>query len=130
MTKEIEINGNNFSTLNEFYDEIDNKLTKNLGWQTGHNLDAFHDILLGGFGVYEYLEPIKLVWKNSKKSESNLSYDQTIIWIQNKLKHCHPSNIPAIEKELVLAKHGQGQTLYEIILKIIRYHKHISLILE
>jgi len=130
MTKEIEINGNNFSTLNEFYDEIDNKLTKNLGWQTGHNLDAFHDILLGGFGVFEYLEPIKLVWKNSKKSESALGYDQTIIWIQNKLKHCRPSNIPAIEQELELARHGRGQTLSVIIIGIIRYHKHINLILE
>ncbi len=126
MTKEIEINGSNFSTLNGFYDEIDNKLTKNLGWQTGHNLDAFHDILRGGFGVYEYLEPIKLVWKNSKKSESNLGYAQTIIWLQNKLKHCHPLNISTTEQELELAIQSRGQTLYDIILEIIRYHKHIK----
>ena len=58
----ITINGDNFSDLESFYDEIDRVLTKDLDWETVHNLDAFNDLLRGGFGVYEYEEPIKLTW--------------------------------------------------------------------
>jgi RNAse (barnase) inhibitor barstar len=64
----IIINGNCFSDLETFYDEIDKSFTKNLDWQTGHNLNAFNDLLRGGFGVYEYDEPIKLIWCNFSKS--------------------------------------------------------------
>lgn len=53
----ITINGDNFSNFETFYDEIDNMLTKDLDWTTGHNLDAFNDLMRGGFGVYDYEEP-------------------------------------------------------------------------
>ena len=52
------INGDTFSNLEEFYDEIDRVFTKNLVWKTGHNLNAFNDLLCGGFGVFEYEEAI------------------------------------------------------------------------
>ena len=68
----IIINGENFSDLETFYDEIDNVLTKDLEWKTGHNLDAFNDLLSGGFGVYESGESIKIIWTNFAKSKKNL----------------------------------------------------------
>ena len=52
--KKIIINGDNFADLESFYVEIDRVLTKDLDWETGHNLDAFNDLLRGGFGAYEY----------------------------------------------------------------------------
>lgn len=61
MKKIVKIDGNNFSTLKGFYDEVERKLTKNLDWNIGRNLDAFNDVLRGGFGVYEYEEPFKLL---------------------------------------------------------------------
>lgn len=70
--KTITINGDNFSDLETFYNEIDTVLTNDLNWMTGHNLDAFNDILRGGFGVYEYGEPVKLVWSNFTKSTKTL----------------------------------------------------------
>ena len=73
----ITIDGNNVSDLETFYDEIDNVLTKNLDWQTGHNLDAFNDLLRGGFGVYEYEEPIKLVWTNFSNNKVALGQELT-----------------------------------------------------
>jgi RNAse (barnase) inhibitor barstar len=73
MSKQtIIINGINFTDLETFYDEIDRVLTKNLDCQTGHNLDAFNDLLRGGFGVYEYEEPVKLVWTNFSLSKKKL----------------------------------------------------------
>ena len=46
--KQIILDGNNFSNIEEFYDEIDRLLTKDLGWKTGHNLDAFNDLQTAG----------------------------------------------------------------------------------
>lgn len=71
----ITINGDNFSDLETFYEEIDNVLTKNLDWKTGHNLDAFNDLLRGGFGVYEYDEPVKLIWTNFSNSTKTLGQE-------------------------------------------------------
>ncbi len=64
----IKLNGDNFSDLESFYYEIDKLLTKDLSWQTGHNLNAFNDLLRGGFGVYEYEEPVELIWTNFSNS--------------------------------------------------------------
>jgi RNAse (barnase) inhibitor barstar len=72
MTKEIIIDGGNFATLSEFYDEVENKLTKGLDWKIGRNLDAFNDVLTGGFGVHDYEEPIRIKWINSVKSKKDL----------------------------------------------------------
>ena len=45
----VTIDGNAFRTLEEFYDEISRKLVPGASW--GRNLDAFSDILSGGFGT-------------------------------------------------------------------------------
>lgn len=74
----ITINGNNFSDLNGFYDEIERVLTKNLGWRIGRNLDAFEDILYGtGYGAFEVTDSIKLVWENFSKSQVDLGLEET-----------------------------------------------------
>ena len=69
------INGNNFNSLESFYDEIDRVLTKGLDWKTGHNLNAFNDLLRGGFGVHDYEEPITIIWKNSNKSKTDMLFE-------------------------------------------------------
>ena len=68
----ITIKGDNFSDLESFFDEVDRVLTKDLDWQTGHNLNAFNDLLRGGFGVYEYEEPVKIVWTQFAESKVKL----------------------------------------------------------
>lgn len=70
--KTIYINGDNFTDLEGFYTETDRVLTRNLGWQTGHNPDALSDLLRGGFGVYEYEEPVTIVWENFDQSVAAL----------------------------------------------------------
>jgi RNAse (barnase) inhibitor barstar len=77
--KEIVIDGSNFNTLAEFYDEIENKLTKGLEWRIGRNLDALNDVLTGGFGIHDYEERIILVWTNSEKSKNNLGQPETLL---------------------------------------------------
>ena len=130
MTKEIIIDGDNFSTLMGFYDEIETKLTKGLDWKIGRNLDAFNDVLRGGFGVHEYEESIRIKWLNAGKSKEDLGQAETIKYIEEKLKRCHPTNIPSVEKDLELAKEGKGETLFDVIVDIAREHENIELKLE
>ncbi len=76
MTQRVAIiDGDNFNDLETFYDEVDRVLTKDINFKTGHNLDAFNDILCGDFGVFSYNETLKLIWTSFSKSRRNLGDD-------------------------------------------------------
>jgi RNAse (barnase) inhibitor barstar len=122
----IIINGSNFSDLESFYDEIDRALTKDLDWDTGHNLDAFNDLLRGGFGVYEYEEPIKIIWKNISKSKSDLGLEETKKWYELKIAENKFDNQQFFKDKLKELTENKGQTLFDTILEIISDHKHIE----
>lgn len=128
--KKVTINGNSFCDLNGFYNEINNVLTKDLDWATGHNLNAFNDLLRGGFGVHEYEEEIIIEWINSEKSKQDLGYEGTINYYESILPTCHPSSQHSIEDYLNQAKMNQGDTLFEVIIGIIKEHPEIQLILN
>ena len=75
IKKQIFIEGKNIRNLESFFVETDRVLTKDLDWETGHNLNAFNDLLYGGFGVHDYEEPIELIWKDFNECRSCLSED-------------------------------------------------------
>lgn len=122
--QKIIINGDNFSDLESFYDEIDRVLTKDLDWQTGHNLDAFNDLLRGGFGVYEYREPIKLIWKNISKSKTDLGVKETEKWYNRKIAENKIENQKFFKDKLKELTDNNGQTLFDIIIEIISESEH------
>ncbi len=69
MAKEIfEIDGYDFRNLQEFYDVISRVLIPGVEW--GRNLNAFNDILRGGFGTPD--NGFILLWKNSSVSRQQL----------------------------------------------------------
>ncbi|MBQ7113569.1 MAG: barstar family protein [Clostridia bacterium] len=76
------LDGNNFTDMEGFYSEINKLLTKNLHWKTGHNLNAFNDLLRGGFGVHEYNEPITIRWINFNKSKEALGDEMVLILLE------------------------------------------------
>jgi RNAse (barnase) inhibitor barstar len=119
MRREFLIDGNDFNDIEGFYSEIDRLLTKDLTWDTGHNLDAFNDILRGGFGVHEYGEPIKIVWKNFALSRKAFGYEATVEHYEKMLSHCHPSNEKSVKALLSDAKNRTGETLLDKIVHII-----------
>ncbi len=124
--KIIILNSSNFNDLEGFYNEIDRLLTKNLSWKTGHNLDALNDLLRGGFGVYEYEEPVIIIWENANKSKEDLGYKETIKHYENMLLTCHPTNRDSVKELLERAKQNQGDTLFDIIVGIMKEHDHIE----
>lgn len=121
----IIINGDNFSDLKSFYDEIDRVLTKDLDWETGHNLDALNDLLRGGFGVYEYEEPVKLTWKNILKSKLDLGLEETKKWYERKIAENKIENQQFFKDKLKELTENNGQTLFDIIIEIITENEHI-----
>ena len=88
----IVFDANRSSTQASFYQEVENTCTKDLGWSIGRNLDAFNDLLRGGFGVYDYEESIQLIWSHSDKSRKDLGWAETVNYLTAKLITCHPSN--------------------------------------
>jgi RNAse (barnase) inhibitor barstar len=129
MTKKpFTLDATNFSTLNEFYDEVGKVFCPNFNW--GRNLDAFNDILRGGFEVYEYEEPIELVWKNSEKSRNDLGYNETVKQLKKWLKICHSSNRESIKEDIENVKDSKGQTLFDMLIEIINDNDHVELRLE
>ena len=80
--KKFLLDGNNFSDMEGFYDEIDKLLTNDLQWKTGHNLNAFRDLLCGGFGVHEYNEPVTIRWINYGKSKKDLGAEMVLILLE------------------------------------------------
>ena len=70
--KWICIDGRDIHTLHDFYNQIEKNLTNKINFKIGHNLNAFNDLLWGGFGVHEYEEPLHIVWIYAKESRKNL----------------------------------------------------------
>ena len=115
---EYTIDGNDFSTLEEFYDVITDVLIPNAEW--GRNLDAFNDILRGGFGTPD--GGYRFRWVNSETSKRHLGYTETVRQLEQRLLKCHPANRPSVAAQLEDAKNGTGPTVFEWLIEIIREH--------
>lgn len=113
-----EIDGAEFSSLEDFYDQISGKLIPNTSW--GRNLDAFNDILRGGFGTP--CGGFILEWKNSQISKDRLGYDETIRQLRARLLRCHSENRSRIAHKLADAERDQGETVFDWLVQIIRKH--------
>lgn len=127
MYKEIQnrkmavINANHFSDLIAFYDEVSQLFMKDEDWKVG-TLDGFDDIL---YGV-----ETDITWKNSPKSQEDLGVNATREFYENKIRQGKPFNRELIQKKLDELNEGKGQTLFEILVEIIKSHTDITLILD
>ena len=113
-----EIDGTRFSTLEGFFAEISRVLIPGSDW--GHNLNAFDDILRGGFGTPE--EGFTIRWTNHAQSRERLGYAETVRQLALRLRHCHPSNREYVAQELKGAEARVGSTVFDWLVEIIRDH--------
>jgi RNAse (barnase) inhibitor barstar len=112
-----DIDGERFSTLEEFFDETD-RVMRLGGW--GRNLDAFNDILRGGFGTPE--EGFTIRWKNHGMSRERLGYPETVRQLKLRLQRCHPANRETVARYLADAENGREATVFDWLVEIIRRH--------
>jgi RNAse (barnase) inhibitor barstar len=113
-----EIDGQNFDSLEGFYDEFSRKVIPGAKW--GRNLDAFNDVLFGGFGTP--VGGFTLVWRNSELSRQRLSHSETVNYLREKLATCHSTAKETVRRELEAAEQGRGQTIFERLIEIIESH--------
>lgn len=118
MAQEYVIDGTRITSLAAFYDEISRVLIPSAKW--GRNLDAFDDILEGGFGTPA--DGFTIKWSNAAFSKEKLSYAETSKFLEEKLSRCHPSNRESVRAELASSRASVGPTLYDWIIEIIRDH--------
>ena len=118
MTKPVfVIDGRNFDSLAGFFDEVGTSLGTS-PW--GRNLNAFNDILRGGFGTPD--GGFVLRWVSSDVSRAVLGYEATARHYESLLQSYHPANVQHVSHDLAAARRGEGQTLFDIVVEIIRDH--------
>ena len=124
MIKSVyEIDGQRFDDLDGFFREFGSRVIPRSTW--GENLDAFNDVLRGGFGTPE--EGFILVWRNSDISRSRLGHQAMARKIEERLTRYRS---PAAEAELAAARRGEGETLFGLLVEIIQGHPDVELILK
>jgi RNAse (barnase) inhibitor barstar len=120
------VDGSRFSTLEAFFDEVKRELIPDVAW--GRNLDAFNDILSGGFGTPD--EGFILVWKSAQFSRERLSYDETARVLKDRLAKCHRSARATVAHDLEAARQQIGPTVFDWLVEIIRERDDIELRLD
>lgn len=118
MTRDYKIDGVRTISLEAFYDEISEILIPGAEW--GRNLDAFNDILRGGFGTPE--SGFRIRWINSADAKRHLGYNETVRQLEIRLRECHPTNRETVRAKLEAAKVGRGPTVFDWLVEIIRLH--------
>ena len=66
------IEGSEIHDKDSLFEQFCMNMTDDLGFETGHTLDALADILRGGFGMHEYGEQISILWEDFEMSRKAL----------------------------------------------------------
>jgi len=126
--KTIIIDGSRIKDIPSFYDEINRVFMVEVDWKLGPSLDAFNDMLYGGYGEINENEPIRLIWENYQKNKEDLGLELTKNYYEDKLNYPSTFNVEFVKEKLYELANGTGKTYFEIILEIIADHKNIELI--
>ncbi|NUO76682.1 MAG: barnase inhibitor [Lysobacter sp.] len=119
MKTVIEIDGVDFSTLDGFFVHFEQRvLCGHHGW--GRNLDAFNDVLRGGFGTPD--GGFVLRWRHHALSMQRLGHAETVRQLRLRLQRCHPDNVGRVRADLDRALLGQGPTVFDWLVGIVRVH--------
>ncbi|MEV0248420.1 barstar family protein [Nocardia sp. NPDC050712] len=89
-------------------------------WTWNKNLDAFNDILRGGFGTPE--SGFVLRWLHSDRSRQALGWSETVMYLEGVLQRCHPTNRERVRAEIEAARRQEGQTLFDLLVEVVQRH--------
>ncbi|MDB5707616.1 MAG: barnase inhibitor [Sphingomonas bacterium] len=118
MEREYILDGLRADSLEAFFEEFSRIALDGARW--GRNLDAFNDVLRGGFGTPD--EGFTLRWVNSKASKDLLGYPETVRQLQLRLERCHLDNRGYVAADLSNARKGIGPTVFDWLVEIISVH--------
>lgn len=125
----FEINGDTIESIASFYAELNRIFMAEEDWQLGESLDAFNDLLYGGFGAMPSDGEVQLVWHNIEAAREALGVDATRAWLQAKLDDpARRFNQESIQRDLDALNAGEGETYFDIIMQIIADHLRVHLV--
>lgn len=122
------IEGDQIHDIPSFYKEINRVFMKEESWELGNSLDAFDDLLYGGYGVLKDVQQVSIVWKNMKQSRAALGYEVTKAYYEEKLKPGSPFNHELFRKKLLELEQGTGETYFDVLQTILANHTNLTLI--
>lgn len=71
-----------------------------------------------------------MILRQSETSRQRLGYNETLRWLENRVQHCHPSNVLEFKRRISEAQARTAKTLFDMLVEIICQHKEIELRLE
>jgi RNAse (barnase) inhibitor barstar len=115
------IDGNDFDTLDGFYDAVGGVLALGQAW--GRNLDAFNDIL-----CWPKVKPYDLVWRHHRRSRPLLNYSARADEWERIRRGTGPatnlSRNPALDRwyqaHIDRASRAEGPSLFDLLVDIVR----------
>jgi len=126
--KELILDGNRIHDIPSFYDEVNRVFMQEVGFTLGPSLDAFNDVLHGGYGAIRGNEPICLKWLHFEKNKEDLGVAATIAFYRAKLEQPETFNPEWARKKVDELECGEGQTYIDMLLEIIGEHPNIRLV--
>ncbi len=118
MKKTCIIDGTRFRSLRGFFREVGREIVP--GYQWGRNLNAFNDILRGGFGTPD--DGFIIVWKNSDVSRQRLGIGFTLRRLRIQQILSLGMNWRYFREEIGKIHRNNGPYLFDTIVEIIRDH--------
>lgn len=128
MEQQFTIEGSRINSIPDFYAEINRVCMTGEDWQLGNSLDAFNDLLYGGFGAFKGAASVTLIWKDMAHSREALGVDATRKYYADKLQPESPFNKEHFAQKLEALNSGAGQTYFDILIEIIEDHPNITLV--
>ncbi|MEH3121593.1 MAG: ribonuclease inhibitor [Sphingomonas phyllosphaerae] len=125
--KTLTIRGRSIRDIPSFYAEINRVFMAGEDWKLGESLDAFNDLLFGGYGAIAGPEPVELVWEDIEASRVALGIDTTRAHLLGKLRQPERYSVAVIQQQLDRLEGRDGSTYFDTILDIIREHPNLKL---
>ena len=114
----VTIDGGGFADLQGFFDQFQQGALLEAAW--GRSLDAFNDVLRGGFGTQT--GGFVLLWRHHALSRHRLGQAETARQLRRMLATCDPHNRASVRRDIAQALSHKGSTVYDWLLDIIHEH--------
>ncbi len=128
--KTLTLNGAHIHDIPSFYGEVNAVFMANESWQLAQSLDAFNDLLYGGFGALAGNEPATLVWLDAELSRKALGHEATRRYYLDKLAQPERFNSAHFQRQLEALENASGKTYFDILLEIVADHPNITLLMR
>lgn len=110
--KTLTIRGRDIRDVPSFYAEINRVFMTDEDWKLGESLDAFDDLLFGGYGAIAGSEPVELVWEDIDASRTTLGIETTRAYLLAKQRQPELYSGRIIQQQLDQLEKGDGSTYF------------------